>query len=378
MTTVNIRRCARQMGSVKSKGGKKRVVVAMSGGVDSSVAAELLCRAGYDVIGISIKFWTKEFCAKGKPKSCCSAKDLSDARFVAGQLGIPFYAVDLSKQFKEEVMDYFCKEYSTGRTPNPCIVCNNKIKFGSLLRKAKELDADYIATGHYAKVCYNKKSRRFVLKRGKDRAKDQSYVLFGLRQGQLELTILPLGSYLKSEVRQISKKLGLKVAEKPESQEICFVWDNNYPEFLKNTYGIKPEPGRIITEDGKFLGTHPGVIFFTIGQRRGLGLGGNKGPLYVVGIDVKKNLVIVGGREELKKKVLFADGLNWMSIKKLEKAVAVKAKIRYNHQPAPAVIHPQGEASVKVIFDRPQSAITPGQAAVFYRGDVLLGGGWIR
>lgn len=366
------------MGSVKSKGGKKRVVVAMSGGVDSSVAAALLCRAGYDVIGISIKFWAKEFCAKGKPKSCCSTKDLSDARFVAGQLGIPFYAVDLSKQFKEEVMDYFCKEYSTGRTPNPCIVCNNKIKFGSLLRKAKELDADYIATGHYANLRYDKNTQRPVLKTAKDKSKDQSYVLFGLTQEQLKSALFPLGGYLKKEVKALAKEFGFKAWEKPESQDICFIWDEDYAGFLQKRCGIKPQPGRIVTKEGKTLGSHRGTIFFTVGQRRGLNLGGLKRPLYVTAIDAARNLVVAGTQEELAGKEFLADGLNWVSIAQPKQPFEAKVKIRYNHPAADAVVYPQKKGAVRVVFKQAQSAITPGQAAVFYKGDEVVGGGWIR
>lgn len=365
---------------------KKRIAVAMSGGVDSSVAAALLCKAGYDVVGVSMKLWPKDFCGKQKSKSCCSTRDLADARFVAGQLGIPFYAFDMSKGFQKEVIDYFCKEYISGRTPNPCIVCNNKIKFDSLLEKVKELGIDYIATGHYANTGYSKKSQRFLLKRGLDKSKDQSYVLFGLRQDQLKSIIFPLGKYLKSEVRNISKKFALKVAQKPESQEICFIWDNNYPEFLKSYFGVKPLPGKIITKSGKILGNHPGIIFYTIGQRRGLGLGGSKNPLYVTGIDVKNNNLIVGSKEDLKSKILFADNINWINYPNvgangyspLHSPLKVKAKIRYNHPMADVVVYSESKNSVKVVFEQPQSAITPGQAVVFYKGEEVLGGGWIR
>jgi len=365
---------------------KPRVVVAMSGGVDSSVAAALLVKKGFDAIGVSMKLWPSEFCGRQKPKSCCSTRDLEDARFVAGSLGIPFYAFDLSKEFKKEVMDYFCREYSLGRTPNPCIVCNNKIKFSKLFEKAKELDADYLATGHYARVSYDSKNKRYTLKQGKDKGKDQSYVLFGLRQDQLASTIFPLAGFLKSEVRQLSKKFGLKTAEKKESQEICFIWDNDYPGFLRTKYGLKPEAGKIVNKDGKVLGSHSGVINFTIGQRKGLGLGGSKKPLYVTDIDANENRIIVGGLEDLEKDTLFADDVNWINYPgvgarhavPLQAPIKVKAKIRYNHTPAAAVVTPVTASSVKVVFDKPQSAITPGQAVVFYKGDEVLGGGWIR
>ena len=347
----------------------------MSGGVDSSVVAALLVKAGYDVIGISMKLWPKEFCGRQKAKSCCSTKDIADARFVAGQLGIPFYAIDLSKEFKKEVMDYFCKEYTKGRTPNPCIVCNSKIKFGRLFSKAKELKADYIATGHYANIGYDRKTKRFILRQGKDKVKDQSYVLFGLTQQQLKSTLFPLGKYLKSEVREISRSLELRTAEKKESQEICFIWNNDYADFLKKQYGIKPKPGEIVTREGKILGKHPGFMFFTIGQRKGLGLGGNKRPLYVTDIDAKRNRLTVGPKEDLRKNVLLADNLNWIG----RPTMTVKAKIRYNHLFADATLVPLRKWNkVKVVFKEPQSAITPGQAVVFYKGDEVIGGGWIR
>lgn len=371
------------MGLVGNKpSGGKRVAVAMSGGVDSSVAAALLVKKGYDVVGISMKLWPAEFCGREKPKSCCSTKDLADARFVAGQLKIPFYAVNFSKEFKSDVMDYFAAEYAAGRTPNPCIACNNKIKFGTLLKKAEELRADYIATGHYAKIAYDKKSKKFILKQAKDRTKDQSYVLFGLNQKQLSRTIFPLGDYKKKEVRRLSKRLGLKTADKKESQEICFIWDNDYPEFLKKRYGIKPKAGYIVDKNGDILGEHPGFMFFTIGQRRGLGLGGNKEPMYVTDIDAKNNKITAGPREELKKDTLFAENLNWINYPNvgagrdlpLQSPLKVKAQIRYNHKAAPAVVYPDG----RVVFSKPQEAVTPGQAVVFYKGEKVMGGGWIR
>lgn len=362
---------------------KPRVVVAMSGGVDSSVAAALLCKAGCDVVGISMKLWSKEFCGRERAKSCCSTKDLADARFVAGQLGIPFYALDFSNEFKKEVMDYFCEEYVNGRTPNPCIACNNKIKFGWLLKKARQLKADYIATGHYANVGYDRRIKRHILSQGRDKSKDQSYFLFGLTQRQLGCALFPLGKYLKSEVRDICKRLGLKVAQKQESQEICFIWDSDYPKFLKERYSISPTPGDIITKDGRVLGRHRGVIFFTIGQRKGLGLGGKKEPLYVLEIDVKNNRLIVGPKEELRKKTLLAGGISWIRYSNTgahcpKSPIKIKARIRYNHPLSGAVVHPAPDGKARVVFDKPQSAIAPGQAVVFYKGEEVLGGGWIR
>lgn len=364
---------------------RNKVVVAMSGGVDSSVAAALLVKQGFDVTGVSMKLWPNEFCGMEKPKSCCSTRDLADARFVAGQLKIPFYAIDLSEKFKKEVIDYFSKEYCSGRTPNPCIVCNEKIKFGALLKKAQELGADFIATGHYANIGYDNKNKRFTLKEGKDKVKDQSYVLFGLNQEQLSKIIFPLGDYLKNDIREISKKLKLRTSDKKESQEICFVWDNNYPEFLKKHYCVKSKPGKIVDKTGKILGEHPGFMFFTIGQRKGLNLGGNKEPMYVTSIDAKNNRLVAGTKNELKKKILFADNINWIRHDvgnrhacSLQSPIKVKAKIRYNHPKAEVTVYPEPDGSVKVVFSKKQSAITPGQAIVFYKGDEVLGGAWIR
>jgi len=362
---------------VKVKSKKPRVVMAMSGGVDSTAAAVLLVKQGYDVVGVSMKLWPSEFCGVEKSKSCCSTRDIQDARQAAAKLGIPFYAIDLSKEFKKEVIDYFCDEYLAGRTPNPCIVCNEKIKFGRLLEKAKSLNADFIATGHYAKAGYDKKRNRFVLKKSKDKNKDQSYVLFGLAQHQLKHTLFPLEKLTKPQARQVCRKMKLKAADKPESQEICFIPDNNYAKFLIDKYAAKPVSGEIVSTSGEVIGKHQGLMFFTVGQRKGLGLGGNKNPLYVVDIDIKNNRLVVGSQKEAYKKTLFADNVNWINAPR-RSSFKTKAKIRYNHIPAEAVVCSAGEGVVRVDFKEPQFAITPGQAVVFYNGDEVLGGGWIR
>jgi tRNA-specific 2-thiouridylase len=359
-----------------------RIVVAMSGGVDSSIAAALLKEEGYEVIGLSMHLWDRTQDGQDSP-GCCSPDDLHDARRVADQLGIPHYVVNLKKAFEEEVVKNFIEEYLRGRTPNPCIHCNDRIKFGVLLRKAEELGAKALATGHYARFGWSsgqdsRTGKRCLLFRGKDRKKDQSYFLFTLTQEQMEKVIFPLGNEFKGEVRRRALNLGLRVARKRESQEVCFIPDNDYRRFLQDRRGKGIlEPGEIVDRQGSVLGFHPGVYSFTIGQRRGLGIAAPH-PHYVLSLDGQRNRVVAGKKDELLAGGLVAGGMNWISFPALEGETEAVVQIRHRHPGAPAVISPLEEGRVRVYFHSPQKSVTPGQAAVFYQGDEVLGGGWIE
>ncbi len=355
---------------------KKKVVVAMSGGVDSSVTAALLLEEGYEVIGITMRLMdiNKE---GGKEQSCCGLEAVQEAKQVAEKLKIPHYVLNLEEEFEREVIEYFCREYSRGRTPHPCILCNQKLKFGRLLEKAKGLGIDLLASGHYARVDYDAEKDRYLLKRGRDRAKDQSYVLFNLTQEQLGHILLPLGGLEKREVRERARGLGLRVHARPDSQEICFIPDGDYGNFLRQRMPGIMKPGPIVDKKGKVLGRHQGIHLFTIGQRRGLGMAAGR-PLYVISIDREERTVIVGESEDICRRELIAAEVNWIARDKLIKPRLVKAKIRYRHSLAEATLIPLGEGEVKVKFSSPQQAITPGQAVVFYQGEEVLGGGWIK
>lgn len=355
----------------------KKVAVAMSGGVDSSLAAALLKKAGHEVIGVTFKTWPKEECGTSVGRACCNLEAITRARAVAEDLKIPYYVFDLSEDFKKRVIDYFCGEYLKGRTPNPCIICNEKIKFELLVDKAIVLGANLIATGHYAKVSIDKKTGRFLLREGRDKAKDQSYVLFSLTQGQLKGALFPLGDFTKDKTRRVAKRLRLKTYDTVSSQDICFVQDSNYAQYIRKKTGLEIKRGDIVDKYGNILGTHKGIPFYTIGQRRGLGIA-HREPLYVVGMDVEKNRVVVGTKKDILKKSLIAHRLNWVSIERIDKTLKVKAKIRYNHKKAKATVTELGPDTVQVDFDEPQEAPTPGQAVVFYDGDMVVGGGWIR
>jgi tRNA-specific 2-thiouridylase len=355
---------------------KKRVVVAMSGGVDSSTAAWLLKEQGYDVIGATMCIGTSGRDDEGACR-CCGPSDIEDARRVALQVGIPFYVFHLREEFEKEIIDYFCEEYRKGRTPNPCILCNEKMKFGLFLKKALELGVDCMATGHYARVQFDEGRGQYLLKKGLDRRKDQSYVLFSLSQDQFRYILFPLGEYRKEEVRQRAFEIGLRVHDKPESQEVCFIHETSYHSFIKERLRESIEPGPIMDLDGNVLGRHKGIAFYTIGQRRGLRLAKGK-PLYVISIDQATNALIVAEEREVYRDTFVVNSVNWINSRKEAVPFPAQVKIRYNHPGSEAVIAPKGKGELEIKFKTPQKAITPGQAAVFYDGETLIGGGWIE
>jgi tRNA-specific 2-thiouridylase len=353
----------------------KRVVVGMSGGVDSSAAAAVLIDQGYDVIGITLKLWPQDCVSRAEDK-CCGPQAVMDARSVSHQLKIPYYLVDESADFQAQVIQYFADEYKAGRTPNPCVMCNEKLKFGTLLQRARQLGAHWIATGHYARVVHGEPGQRVLLKKGLDERKDQSYFLFSLRQEYLQHLLFPLGDHTKDASRDVARDCSLRTADKEESMEICFVPDNDYRAFLTQSRLVDPEPGDIEDLEGKVLGKHEGIAFYTIGQRRGLGIASSE-PLYVLELDAKSNRVIVGPVNALERPSFIIDRCNWIPFEKLESPIEATAKIRYNHPGTMATITPLEGQRARVDLSVPQRAITPGQACVLYDGDLVLGGGWI-
>lgn len=351
----------------------EKVVIGMSGGVDSSVAAYLLKKQGYDVIGATMQIWQDEDdFVQEENGGCCGLSAVNDARRVANQIGIPYYVMNFKKEFKENVIDYFIGEYLEARTPNPCIACNRYVKWESLLKRSLDIGADYIATGHYARI---KKlpNGRYTIQQSVTQTKDQTYALYNLTQEQLSHTLMPVGDYTKDEIRKIAEEVGLMVAHKPDSQEICFVSDNNYAKYIEDTTGQKSPEGNFVDLDGNILGKHKGIIHYTIGQRKGLGLAMGK-PVFVVDIKKETNEVVIGSNEDVFAKGLIADKVNFMSIPSLEGEMRVRAKVRYNHKGADCTIRMLGDDLIECTFDEPQRAITPGQAVVFYEDDYVVGG----
>lgn len=354
----------------------KTVVVGMSGGVDSSVAACLLKKQGYDVIGVTMQIWQERDIGTAENEGgCCGLSAVDDARRVANQLDIPYYVMNFREEFQKNVIDYFVREYRAGRTPNPCIACNRYVKWESLLKKSIAIGADYIATGHYAKIS-RLENGRYTLRRSDSIRKDQTYALYNLTQEQLSRTLFPVGEYEKAKIRELAEEAGLKVAHKPDSQEICFVPDNNYARFIEEETGEKEPPGNFVTLDGKILGQHRGIGHYTIGQRKGLGIAFGE-PVFVVAIRPETNEVVLGKNSDVFTSHLTADTVNCMAVEHFEKGQEVIAKIRYNHEGARAVISDVGRDRIDLAFQEPVRAVTPGQAVVLYDDRNVLGGGTI-
>ena len=356
---------------------KEKVVVGMSGGVDSSVAAYLLKEQGYDVIGVTMQIWEDEEQQRTEENGgCCGLSAVDDARRVADRLEIPYYVMNFKQEFQKKVVDYFVEEYLAGRTPNPCIACNRYVKWESLLKRSMEIGADYIATGHYARIA-KLPNGRFAIRNSVTARKDQTYALYNLTQFQLAHTLMPIGEYEKDQVRRIAQEAGLPVAAKPDSQDICFVPDGDYAAFLKKKAGERmPGEGDFVTRDGTVLGKHKGITHYTIGQRKGLGLSMGE-PVFVCELRPKTNQVVVGEETQVFKKELLCDHLNFMGMEDLEEPRKVWAKVRYAHKGQWCRIEKQGRDLIRAEFEEPVRAITPGQAVVFYEGEYVLGGGII-
>ena len=354
---------------------KKKVVVGMSGGVDSSVTAYLLKEQGYDVIGVTMQVWPEDEEYEEREGGCCSLSAVEDARRVAFKLGIPFYVLNFKDSFKHKVIDYFIDEYMKGRTPNPCVACNKYIKFDELLKKAMALGADYVATGHYAII--EEQKGRYIIKNSKDDKKDQTYALYNLTQFQLAHTLMPCGAYKKEKIREIAKEIGLEVHNKKDSEEICFIPDNDHGAYIKRQKPDQVKEGNFVDKRGNVLGRHKGIVYYTIGQRKGLGIAFGV-PMFVTDIIPWKNEVVLGSEVDIFKTELIAKDINFIPFDVFEKPLEVKAKIRYSSKPSPAMLYPMEDKKVRVVFMEKQRAITKGQSVVFYDGDVLLGGGIIE
>ena len=353
-----------------------RVVVGMSGGVDSSVAAYLLKEQGYEVIGVTMQIWQKEdACSIEENGGCCGLSAVEDARRVASFIGIPYYVMNFRREFRESVIDYFMSEYLSGRTPNPCIACNRYVKWEALLSRSMAIGADYIATGHYARID-RLDNGRYAVRRSAALSKDQTYALYNLTQDQLAHTLMPVGAYTKEEIRAVAEKAGLLVADKPDSQDICFVPDGDYAAFIRENTEQEIPAGNFVTPSGEILGRHKGIIHYTVGQRKGLGLALGY-PAFVLEIRPRTNEVVIGTYEESLTQTVKADKVNFMSVEDLTEPKRVFAKIRYNHKGAWCTVEKTGEDEVTCRFEKPQRAVTPGQALVLYEGEHVLGGGTI-
>jgi len=358
-------------------GTKAKVLVAMSGGVDSSLAAALLVEQGYDVIGATMQIWDKDIPEDdAENRGCCSLSAIDDARRVAEKIGIPYYVLNFRDMFQETVVEYFIREYGNGKTPNPCIACNRYVKFEGLLQKALALGAQYVATGHYARIAYNETLGRHTLSKGIDHTKDQSYALYHLNQNTLKLFLMPLGGYTKVRTRELAREYGLSVANKPESQEICFVPNDDYKSFLAEKSPRALRPGNLVDTSGKILGKHQGLPLYTVGQRKGLGIATGV-PLYVVELDYEGNRVVVGNNQDVFAQELIAEDLNFITMDSLAHTITASTKIRYGAKEGMATIVPLAGGKVKVSFEEPQRAVSPGQSVVFYDGDMVIGGGII-